>query len=61
MTPSDYRLFQVADMICTFELLKLKIENNSFSKSERIFFGSLNDLKRNYLKIVKRKEIDYHP
>lgn len=29
--PSDYRLFQVADMVCTFELLKLKIENNSFS------------------------------
>lgn len=61
VTPSDYRLFQVADMICTFELLKLKIENKSFSKSERIFFGSVNDLKRNYLKIVKRQEIDYHP
>ncbi len=58
VTPSDYRLFQVADMICTFELLKLKIENNCFSKSERIFFGSVNDLKRNYLKIVKRQEID---
>ena len=28
--PSDYRLFQVADMICTFELLKLKIQNHSF-------------------------------
>ena len=58
VTPSDYRLFQVADMICTFELLKLKIENNCFSKSERIFFGTVNDLKRNYLKIVKRQEID---
>lgn len=61
VTPSDYRLFQVADMICTFELLKLKIENNSFSKSERLFFGSVNDLKRNYLKIVKRQEIDKLP
>ena len=59
VTPSYYRLFQVADMICTFELLKLKMENNSLSKSERIFFGSVNDLKRNYLKIVKRQEIDY--
>ena len=58
VTPSDYRLFQVADMICTFELLKLKIENNSISKSEKIFFGSISDLKRNYLKIVKRQEID---
>lgn len=58
VTPSDYRLFQVADMICTFELLKLKIDNNSFSKSEKIFFGSINDLKRNYLKIVSKQEID---
>lgn len=57
--PSDYRLFQVADMICTFELLKLKIQNHSFSKSEQIFFGSVNDLKRNYLKIVKRQDIDH--
>lgn len=56
--PSDYRLFQVADMICTFELLKLKLQNHSFSKSEQIFFGSVNDLKRNYLKIVNRQEID---
>jgi len=58
VTPSDYRLFQVADMICTFELLKLKIDNKSFSKSEKIFFGSINDLKRNYLKIVSKQEID---
>ncbi|MBR5798815.1 MAG: DUF3800 domain-containing protein [Lachnospiraceae bacterium] len=60
VNPSDYRLFQVADMICTFELLKLKIENNSVSKSEKLFFGSINDLKRNYLKIVKRQEIDHY-
>ena len=57
--PADYRLFQVADMICTFELLKLKIQNHSFSKSEQIFFGSINDLKRNYLKIVNRQDIDH--
>lgn len=57
--PSEYRLFQVADMICTFELLKLKIDNHMFSKSEKLFFGSVNDLKRNYLKIVSRQEIDY--
>lgn len=56
--PSEYRLFQVADMICTFELLKLKIENSSLSRTEKIFFGSVNDLKRNYLKIVRRQEID---
>ena len=57
--PSDYRLFQVADMICTLELLKLKIDNHMFSKSEEIFFGEINDLKRNYLKVVNRQDIDY--
>ena len=54
--PSDYKLFQVADFICTMELVKLKIENNLFSKSEKIFFGSTRDLKQNYLKALKKKE-----
>ena len=54
--PSDYKLFQVADFVCTMELIKLKIANNLFSKSELNFFGSLRDLKQNYLKILARKE-----
>ena len=54
--PSDYKLFEVADFICTMELVKLKIENNLFSKSEKIFFGSTRDLKQNYLKALKKKE-----
>lgn len=44
-------------MICTLELLKLKMQNHSFSKSEQIFFGLVNDLKRNYLKMVNRQDI----
>lgn len=59
VTPSDYRLFQVADMICTFQLIKLKIEDHKFSKSEQKFFGNINDLKRNYIKIINRQDIDY--
>lgn len=54
--PADYKLFQVADFICTMELLNLKIENNLFSKSEIIFFGNKRDLKQNYLKALKKKE-----
>lgn len=50
MRPSDYRLFQVADMICTLELLVAKAEDGSLSKSEREFFGGMRDLKKNYLK-----------
>ena len=59
VTPSDYRLFQAADMICTFELLKLKIAEHKVSKSEEIFFGNVNDLKRNYIKIINRQDIDH--
>ena len=54
--PSDYKLFQAADFICTMELIKLKLENNFFSNSERNFFGNQRDLKQNYLKALKRKE-----
>lgn len=54
--PTDYKLFQVADFICTMELLSLKLENNLFSKSEMNFFGNKRDLKQNYLKALKKKE-----
>lgn len=53
--PHDYKLFQVADFICTMELIKLKLENNIFSKSEMTFFGCQRDLKQNYLKVLKKK------
>ena len=54
--PADYKLFQVADFVCTMKLLQLKIENNQFSKSEMNFFGSQRDLKQNYLNALKKKE-----
>ena len=56
VTPSDYRLFQVADMFCSMELLRLKIEDSAISPSEMEFFGNLSDLKKNYLKPLKRFE-----
>lgn len=54
--PADYKLFQAADFICTMQLVKLKLENNLFSKSEMIFFGNKRDLKQNYLNPLKKKE-----
>ncbi len=44
--PSNYRLFQVADLICTFELLRLKANNHNLSRSELQFFGTERDLKK---------------
>ena len=53
--PEKYKLFQVADLICTFELLRFKMENENLSKSEYLFFGNMRDLKKNYLKPLQRK------
>lgn len=54
--PAEYKLFQAADLLCTMELIKLKLENNLLSKSEMIFFGNIRDLKKNYLKPLGKKE-----
>lgn len=55
--PVDYKLFQVADLLCTLELLALKAETKSFSKSEVEFFCSVRDFRKNYLKPLLRKRI----
>lgn len=54
--PADYRLFQVADLFCTMQLVALKYDRKCLSKSEELFFGSHEALKKNYLKILSRKE-----
>ena len=38
--PVDYKLFQIADLICTMELLAEKADTNSFSRSEMEFFDN---------------------
>ena len=55
--PSQYRLFQVADLICTLKLTELKLANHTLSKSEKTFFESERILKKNYLKPIKSKEL----
>lgn len=55
--PIDYKLFQVADLICTMRLLSKKAESNSFSRSETEFFGSVRDFKKNYWKILSKKQL----
>ncbi len=54
--PSEYKLFQAADLLCTLELVRLKLKNNMFSKSEETFFGNIRDLKKNYIKPLSKKE-----
>ncbi|MBR6062451.1 MAG: hypothetical protein IKP67_10280 [Spirochaetales bacterium] len=54
--PKDYKLFQAADLICTLQLLSLKCENSELSRSEQLIFHSKRDLKRQFLKPIKKKE-----
>ncbi|MBR4473673.1 MAG: DUF3800 domain-containing protein [Oscillospiraceae bacterium] len=53
--PSDYRLFQVADLICTMKLTEMKMDNHALSKSEQSFFQDERTLKKNYFKPLKDK------
>ena len=56
--PIKYKLFQVADLICTTTLIEQKIINGlHMTKSEDKFFGGFRNFKRNVLKLIKRKEI----
>ena len=46
--PSGYRLFQVADLLCTLSLVTTKYENHCISKSEEAFFGTRREFKKNF-------------
>ena len=55
--PVDYKLFQIADLICTMELLSEKADANSFSNSELEFFDNVRSFKKNYLKHIRKKQL----
>ncbi len=55
--PVDYKLFQVADLICTMALLHNKYDRKTFSHSELDFFGSYRDFNKNYLKKIIKKRL----
>ena len=55
--PVHYRLAQVADLLCTLELLALKAENKALTRSELAFFSSQRDLYRHYIDHLRKKRI----
>ncbi len=57
VSPSDYSLFQAADMFCTLTLLEEKLDCEGLSNSEKEFFMSVRDLKKNYLKPASAKRL----
>lgn len=44
-------------MLCTLELLEEKLKNEGLSNSEKEFFMSVKDLKKNYLKPAYTKRL----
>jgi len=58
VTPAKYRLFQAADMICTLELIRLRIEDgHGLNKAEKAFFGNARLFKRNVIGQIESKEL----
>ena len=51
----NYRLLQIADLVCTLQLLSIKAAAKTLSASELSFFESYRVLKKNYLKIIEKK------
>ena len=55
-SPKQYKLLQVADFICSMELLKQKRNSHQLTKSETSFFYKPNELKKNFIKSVEKKK-----
>ena len=55
--PSDYKLFQLADMLCTLELVAIKFQAKSPSRSELDIFHNYREFNRNYLKVIRKKRL----
>ena len=56
--PSQYKLFQVADFICYFKLLSLKLENKTISPNEIKFFERPYNIYKNYIKHFSKLEFE---
>lgn len=52
-----YRLLQVADFVCSVELLKIKRGENRLSKSEEKFFYKPQELKKTFIKNIDKKHL----
>lgn len=55
--PKDYRLFQVADLICTIELTKQKLAHGGLSKSEQYIFHSKKAFYKDFVRRLEKKQL----
>ena len=57
VSPVDYKLFQVADLICTLEHIKAKIDIGQFSNSEEEFFSSRQLFKKDFWRKINSQRL----
>lgn len=58
VTPSRYRLFQIADLLCTVKFIEEKVRMGvRMTQSEYRFFGGLKAFRHNVLRYLQAKEI----
>ncbi|MDR3305820.1 MAG: DUF3800 domain-containing protein [Clostridiales Family XIII bacterium] len=53
--PVSYKLAQVADLCCTLELIALKADTKTVTKSELYFFESIKKFRKSYLSAMRKK------
>ena len=53
--PSEYRLSQAADYICTMELTAIKYAGRTATATDEKFFGKWSDFKKGILKETRKK------
>ena len=56
--PSEYRLFQAADLFCTLELMAIKDKASELTASDLGFFGSAGRLRKDYLKQLEKMRFE---
>ena len=56
--PVNYKLFQVADLVCTLTLLEKKTETGELTRSEQLVFHTKRDLHKEYIKKMKKREFN---
>ena len=56
-SPLQYRLLQLADFVCSVELLAIKLSEKRLSKSETGFFYKPQELKKSFVRAIRTKEL----
>ena len=52
----DYKMLQVADLICTSELVRLKMNSKTLSRSERYMLGNDKNIEKLLFKPLRNKQ-----